>query len=116
MQHEVCDDVSDTSDRKNWRVKITPKPKMIMNPSNDMKYCPGLTCCKYLPLNQFCANSNMTDGLDIYCLKCNKRKKAEIRKQRFQQSVKGGKKMTNYVMDQYERYKMELEGSIFKDQ
>jgi hypothetical protein len=40
-----------------------------------LKHCPGDTCKIWLPACQFANNCNMADGMDTYCLECNKRKR-----------------------------------------
>ena len=50
------------------------------------KVCPGRSCNTQLPLDCFAANSNMPDGLDVYCLTCNSRRR-EARKARFDMPV-----------------------------
>ena len=42
-----------------------------------LKYCPGDNCRVWLQLHHFATNYNMEDGLDIYCIECNNRKKNE---------------------------------------
>lgn len=42
-----------------------------------LKFCPGETCRQWLPLHSFSANNNMSDKLDVYCIKCNQSKRHE---------------------------------------
>lgn len=46
------------------------------------KVCPGRSCNAQLSLLSFAVNSNMPDGLDVYCVSCNNRRR-EARKTRF---------------------------------
>lgn len=48
-------------------------------PSQPRKYCPGRQCNALLPLSSFAPNSNMADGLDVYCASCNQRRRDERR-------------------------------------
>jgi hypothetical protein len=43
------------------------------------KLCPGRQCNSSLPLSSFAPNSNMPDGLDVYCSACNQRRRGERR-------------------------------------
>jgi hypothetical protein len=43
------------------------------------KHCPGRQCNSMLPLGSFAPNSNMPDGLDVYCTGCNQRRREERR-------------------------------------
>ncbi len=61
-----------------------------------MKFCPGESCCIWLPLHHFNSNFNMQDSLDTYCIDCNTRKRSEKRKRRV---IKCGK-----VKDDYETF------------
>jgi len=105
----VSDDISDTSDRPNWRIKLKPKTFQKNAANQNLKFCPGISCCKYLPIDQFGINSNMVDSRDIYCLKCNRRKKLNNKKYAVQTSFN----MKNHTMDKYELFKMKQSGDIF---
>lgn len=41
------------------------------------KMCRGQNCGCLLPLSDFMRNRNMPDGYDLYCIRCNQRKRAE---------------------------------------
>ncbi len=41
------------------------------------KVCRGQNCGCLLPLSEFMRNRNMADGYDLYCIRCNQRKRAE---------------------------------------
>jgi hypothetical protein len=71
-----------------------------------MKYCPGNSCRVLLPLFQFGANCNMRDGMDTYCIECNKRKRREREEKR--QMVKMGM----YSIDAYEEYRLKQNNNL----
>ena len=62
-----------TSDWRNARVA-----------AKHLKFCPGEECKNWPPLQNFGANVNMNDGLDVYCIRCNQNK----REQRFRPARK----------------------------
>lgn len=68
---------------------------------NNMKYCPGDHCRVWLPLHQFANNGNMWDGMDMYCIECNNRRRKEQgeRRARFV-----GKGMKGVAMDSFEQF------------
>lgn len=43
--------------------------------ANHLKFCPGDQCRQWLPLQNFSANVNMSDNLDVYCIQCNQAKR-----------------------------------------
>lgn len=71
----------DNRERKN--------PVVQEHATDRFKYCPGDHCNFWLPLTRFAKNPNMPDGIDIYCIECNKQKREQhdIRRKRFRTSA-----------------------------
>lgn len=60
--------------RRDWRqAKVAAR---------HLKFCPGEQCGVWLPLHCFGTNCNMEDGLDIYCIDCNVRRREEMNQKR----------------------------------
>lgn len=64
-----------------------------------LKFCPGNNCLTYLPLYNFASNNNMSDGLDVYCIDCNLKKKEEKRQLRNERamSIQRGDKYNGFA-------------------
>lgn len=95
--HSECEESFDSADasNKNWResARIFRESGEISSPKLDfsrffssewkyakinakqLKLCPGENCEQWLPLYNFAANSSTDDKLDVYCMKCNARRK-----------------------------------------
>lgn len=68
--------------------------------NSGMKYCPG-DCCKiWLPRCQFANNYNMVDGMDTYCVECNKRK----REQRGTRRLHLKQRYVDIALDEFEQF------------
>lgn len=64
-----------------------------------LKFCPGNQCLTYLPLYNFATNMNMSDGLDVYCIECNLKKREEKRASRSSTPVdQKYQKLDNFYM------------------
>lgn len=72
---------------------------VVDSDGNLLKFCPGNNCQVLLPLHQFANNCNMQDGLDTYCIECNKRKRKERDEKRTM--FKNG----SFPIDKYEQFK-----------
>jgi hypothetical protein len=80
-------------DKSSWRENKREK--------NELKYCPGNSCCVWLPLEQFAKNLNVADGMDRYCIKCNRLKRMELNAKRKQRK-------NNYIIDSLEQFRSEV--------
>lgn len=86
---ECADDEDfDCSNSSNWRDKSRPanlRPDFSRFFTSDwrnarvaakhLKFCPGEECKNWLPLHEFAENLSMADGLDVYCIKCNQKRR-----------------------------------------
>lgn len=123
---------NECSNQNNWRSKEINEPKQI-TPSlsyfgrgnnfnkynnrdnqlninkNSLKYCPGNSCMMWLPVHQFSSNCNMKDGMDMYCIECNikKRKERDVRRNR----NKGSK----FVIDNFEKFCFDEQSNIINN-
>ncbi len=77
----------------------TPSSSVNDLTGNVLRFCPGNNCKVLLPLRQFANNCNMSDGLDTYCIECNKRKRKERDEKRF--SSRRGV----FSIDKFEQYR-----------
>lgn len=92
------EDGFDNSRCMNWRDRSKPGPSVRPDFSRfftsdwrnarvaakHLKFCPGDDCKNWMPLQNFGANVNMNDGLDVYCIKCNQNR----REQRYRPAAK----------------------------
>lgn len=62
---------------RNNRNNFTPNWRNSKVAAKHLKYCPGDSCRVWLQLHHFATNYNMEDGLDIYCIECNNKRKNE---------------------------------------
>jgi len=73
--------------------------------TNYFKKCPSKSCQKILDLSNFNSNQNMHDGLDLYCINCNKKNRMK-RKNRYTKSVNYSNEQ---IDDKFELFKINYE-------
>jgi hypothetical protein len=76
---------------------------------SNLKYCPGDECHVWLPVHQFASNSNMRDGMDMYCIECNARRRQE------QEERRGRFEGSGVVIDSFERFCCAEDMAVFND-
>lgn len=109
-----------TREESNWRTAPRPRagkissfvytnrrwasPYKQKNQKGGLKFCPGENCNVWLPLHQFATNSNMYDGMDMYCIQCNNHRRKEQCERRAVTSSFGGSGSRPLVVDSFEQF------------
>lgn len=78
-----------------------PEWKNARVAAKHLKMCPGDQCKLWLPLYNFGSNLNMEDGLDVYCISCNNRKRSGRKKKDKKRNF-----YTKPVLDKYEQFRV----------
>lgn len=83
--------------------KLKDKENNILT---DIKLCPGSSCNKNLHISMFLVNTNMKDGYDVYCIKCNEkmRKLKKEKRKNYSKWTNGIIPMASNTFAEFKKY------------